>query len=86
MFDLDLNLPNLTDEGAKALGVAFGAVGERATENLAKCVPSQSTTQMVAGMIFILGAGWLALAFYKESKRGGPVEHFVEHHDRAGRR
>ena len=75
---LDLNLPHLTDEGAKALG-------ERAMENLAKCVPSQSTTQMVAGMIFVLGAGWLALAFYKESKRGGPVEHFVEHHDGAGR-
>lgn len=80
-----LNMPHLTDAGAKELAAGAEVFGARATENLAKLVPSQSTTQMVVGVVFVLGVGWLALAFYKESKRGGSVAHSVEHYGRASR-
>ncbi len=70
-FGLNLNLPHLTDAGAKAFG-------ERATENLAKIVPSQATTLAVGGGLFLISFGWLAFAFYKESK-SGQVHHTVAH-------
>ncbi len=73
---LDLfNMPRLTDEGAKVLGKDFGA---RAAESLAKCVPSQTTTLVVGGGLLLLGFGWLAFSFYKES-RSGYVHHTVAH-------
>ena len=74
-----LNMPHLTDAGAKELAAGAEVFGARATENLAKA------TQMVVGVVFVLGVGWLALAFYKESKRGGSVAHSVEHYSRTSR-
>jgi hypothetical protein len=73
MLDIGLNIPHLTDEGARVLG-------ERATENLVKIVPSQTTTLLIAGGLFLLGTGWLALAFYRELHKGGITRHTVEHH------
>ena len=64
-------MPQLTDVGAKALGA-------HATENLAKMAPSQTTTLVVGGGLFLLCSGWLALSFYKES-RSGRVHHTVAH-------
>jgi hypothetical protein len=70
MLDL-FNMPRLTDEGAKELGA-------RAAESLAKCAPSQTTTLVVGGGLLLLGFGWLAFSFYKES-RSGYVHHTVAH-------
>ena len=79
-------MPLITDEGAVALGagaVALGAgaeaFGARATEALAKIVPSQTTTLVVGGGAILLGFGWLALMFYKESRSGATVHHIVTH-------
>ncbi len=91
MLDL-FNMPHLTDEGAKALAAGAEAFGARAAENLArateslakivpslaKIVPSQRTTLVVGGGLFLISAGWLALAFYRESK-SGQVHHTVAH-------
>ena len=52
----------LTEAGAEA----FGA---RATENLAKLAPSKTTTLVLGGGVILLGIGWLAFIFYKESRR-----------------
>ena len=82
---LDMNMPKLTDKGAEAFAknlaagakdLAAGAkdFGARATENLAKIVPSQTTTLVVC----LLGFCWLGLKFYKEFK-GGQVHHTVVH-------
>ena len=67
---LDINLPLLTDEGAKALG----AIGE-------KVVPSQTTSLVLIGSVFLICSGCLALAFYKEVHKGDSTKHTVEHHD-----
>ena len=73
---LDFNMPHLTDTGAIALGEALGkgaeALGARATENLAKAILP----------IVLLGFGWLAFAFYKESRSSSDVQHTVEHKPR----
>jgi hypothetical protein len=74
MLDFGFNMPHLTDAGAKA----FGEPLARATENLAKIVPSQATTLAVGGGLFLISFGWLAFAFYKESK-SGQVHHTVAH-------
>jgi hypothetical protein len=74
MLDLSLNMPQLTDAGAKDLAVGARDLGARATENLAKFAPSQATTLVVC----LLGFGWLAFQFYKEYK-SGPVQHTVVH-------
>lgn len=76
MLDL-LNFPHLTDEGAKAMGKA---IGEKATENLVKIVPSQTTTLLVAGGLFVFGCGWLALSFYREFRKDDRTRHTVVHH------
>ena len=73
MLDIGLNLPHLTDEGARVFG-------ERATDNLVKIVPTQTTTLLITGGLFLLGTGWLALAFYRELRKGGSTRHTVEHH------
>ena len=65
------NMPQLTDVGAKELGKELGKSLARASENLTKIVPSQTTTLVVGGGLFLLCSGWLALAFYKESRRAG---------------
>ena len=54
-----MNMPHLTDAGAKD----FGA---RATKNMAKFVPSQTTTLVVC----LLGFCWLGIKLYKEIKSG----------------
>jgi hypothetical protein len=80
---LDLfNMPRLTDEGAKELGKELGARASenlaRAAKSLAKCAPSQTSTLVVGGGLLLLGFGWLAFSFYKES-RSGYVHHTVAH-------
>lgn len=80
MFDIGFNAPHMTDDGAKALGEGARVFGERATENLARIIPSQTTTLLLAGGLFLLGTGWLALAFYRELQKGGSTRHTVEHH------
>ncbi len=72
----DLNLPHLTDKGARELGT-------EAVNGLASIVPSQTTTLIVTGAIFILVGSWTALAFYKEMTRSGSVRHSVEHFRRS---
>lgn len=89
MMDFGFNMPLLTDEGAKALGKGAGAFGERlgerlgekATENLIKIVPSQRTTLLIAGGLFILSSAWLVLSFYREVRKGDSTKHTVEHHN-----
>ena len=72
---LDINLPLLTDRGAKE----FGSI---ATENLGKIVPEIVPSKTTVVCIFVLAFGWLAFSFYKES-RTAAVKHTVEHSNRA---
>ena len=85
MFDVGLNLPHLTDAGARELRIAaevMGArAGERLVEKLAEMVPSTRTTLLVAGGLFLLGSGWLALGFYRASQ----LNHVSRAVDRHGR-
>ena len=78
MLTLNMNMPLLTDAGAKELAAGAEALGARAAENLAKIVPSQRTTLVLGGGLFLISVGWLALAFYKVSK-SGQVHHTVAH-------
>ena len=74
----DMNMPKLTDKGAEAIAKNFAAgakdFGARATENLAKFAPSQTTTLVVC----LLGFFWLGIKLYKETK-SGQVHHTVAH-------
>ena len=79
MMDIGVNLPHMTDEGAKAMGEGAKSIGEKATENLMKIVPSQTTTLVIAGGFFVLGFGWLALSFYKEFLKDDRTRHTVVH-------
>jgi hypothetical protein len=71
---LDLNMPKLTDAGAKDLAAGARDFGVRASENLAKFAPSQTTTLVVC----LLGFCWLGIKLYKEIK-SGQVHHTVAH-------
>ena len=78
-MNMNMNMPHLTDAGAVALAAGAEAYGARATEALAKFAPSQTTTLVVGGGAILLGFGWLALMFYKESRSGPHVHHTVVH-------
>ena len=72
MFDINMNMPHLTDKGAREIGA-------EAVQGLANLVPSQATTLIVVGAIFLLGGSWTALAFYKEMARSGSMRHSAWH-------
>ena len=77
---LDLNMPHLTDKGAREMGAEAVQGLARIVPNI---VPSQATTLIVVGAIFLLGGSRTALAFYKEMARSGSVRHSVEHFRRS---
>ncbi len=71
-------MPQLTDAGAARAERVAEILAARAEEILVKILPSQSTTLVLGGGVFLLGCGWLALMFYKEG-RSGHMHHTVEY-------
>ena len=62
MFDFGINVPYLTDAGARDLRIAAEIWSARSGETK---VPSGRTALIVTGALLVLSYGWLALEFYK---------------------
>lgn len=71
----DMNLPHLTDQGARDLGKDIGA---ELSANLLKIVRAPVTMVVVCGSL-ALCAGWLGFAVYKQVIMAPPVQHDVKH-------
>jgi hypothetical protein len=90
---LDLNMPLLTDAGAKDLGRNLGRnlgrdlgrdLGAEATANLLRIVES-GTTRLLVGGLLVLGAGALAFYTLRELRSASSVQHEVFHLNRDAR-
>ena len=77
----DVNLPHLTDAGAVALGEGLARAARSLGTAVRRSVPSQATSLAGVGGVVLLGFGWLAFAFYRES-RSKAAHHTHEHHPR----
>ena len=83
---LDMNMPLLTDAGAKDLGRNLGRdlgrdLGAEATANLLRIVES-GTTRLLVGGLLVLGAGALAFYTLRELRSASSVQHEVFHLNR----
>jgi len=82
MLDIGVNLPHLTDAGAKDLSAGAKDLGAAATANLLRIVES-GTTRLLVGGLLLLGAGALGFYTLRELRSGAPVRHEVVHRDGA---
>ena len=75
MLDLSINLPLLTDAGAKSIGVESMS---RLQQMVPQMVPSASTARLFIAAGFLFGMGWLGMSCYKMYSSSS-VHHTVEH-------